>query len=252
MDFPGIESHTFSPGEMDDLRQTARQSGATINDLMMAYLFGALVDWNALDQPVLPRAWLRMNVPTSLRRQADEQMPAANVMSFAFIDRRAGDCSGVAQMVESIRTEMEAIRRLRLSLYFIGQIGILAAIPGAMRRVLGMKRCFATAVLTNVGDPARRFRVRFPRRENKAVVGNLLLENLVGVPPLRALTRVGVALTSYAGQMTVNVLCDRHCFSRQQSRQFLEIYLNRVAQGLPGGTAAAERLHVDRGAAVDD
>ena len=96
------------------------------------------------------------------------------------------------------------------------------------------------------------FRVRFARRENKAIVGNLLLENIVGVPPLRALTRVGVALTSCGGRLTINVLCDRHCFSQQQARQFLEIYLNRIAQGLPEVNRAAERLHVDSGAAVDD
>jgi hypothetical protein len=252
MEFPGIESHTFSPGELDGLRQTARQTGATLNDLMMAYLFCALVDWNALGQSLAPREWLRMNVPTSLRRQADEEMPAANVMSFAFVDRRAGECAGGARLVESIRDEMEAIRRLRLSLYFIGQIGILAAIPGAMRRVLGLNRCFASAVLTNVGDPVRRFRVRFPRRDGKAVIGNLLLENIVGVPPLRALTRVGVALTSYAGQLTVSVLCDRHCFSRGESRHFLEIYLHRIGRGLAAGVGEGEPLHVDRGAAVND
>ena len=129
MDFPGIESHTFTPGELDDLRQTARQAGATLNDLMMAYMFAAIVEWNALGRPLGPRQWLRMNVPTSLRRQADEEMPAANVMSFAFVDRRAGDCSNGAALVESIRAEMEAIRRWRLSLYFIGQMGILAGIP---------------------------------------------------------------------------------------------------------------------------
>ena len=106
--------------------------------------------------------------------------------------------------------------------------------------MLRLNRCFASAVLTNVGDPIRRFRVRFPRRDNKAVVGNLLLENIVGVPPLRALTRVGVALTSYAGQLTVSLLCDRHCFSQQQARHFLEIYLNRIAQGLPAGTRGTE------------
>ena len=93
-------------------------------------------------------------------------MPAANVMSFAFIDRRAGDCSrNNLVLVDSIRAEMDAIKRLRLSLYFIGQIGILAAIPGLMRRVMSMNRCFASAVLTNVGDPMRRFSgaVRTPR-----------------------------------------------------------------------------------------
>jgi hypothetical protein len=145
---------------------------------------------------------------------------------------------------------MAAIKRWRLSLYFIGQIGALVAIPGATRWLLGSKGCLATAVLTNVGDPTRRFRVRFPRRDNKAVVGNLLLENIVGAPPLRALTRVGVAVGTYGGQMGVSVLCDRHRFSRQQARRFLEIYLHRIAQGLPASNRADESGEACSGPAI--
>ncbi len=75
-------------------------------------------------------------------------MPAANVMSFAALSTAAAWrllANMVCALVDSIRTEMESIRRLRLSLYFIGQIGILAAIPGLMRRVMSMNRCFASA-----------------------------------------------------------------------------------------------------------
>ncbi len=267
--YPGIESHTFSPSQLLGLRRLARQTGATLNDLMMAFLFAAIVDWNESTRPVGPRQWLRMNVPTSLRRAADEEMPAANVMSFAFIDRRAGQSADMLSLVDSIRVEMEAIKRLRLSLYFIGQMSILAAIPGAMRMVLRANRCFASAVLTNVGDPTRRFRVRFPRRDNKAVVGNLVLENIIGVPPIRALTRVGVALTSYAGGLTVSLLCDRRWFSRRQAQDFLAVYLKRIEKELPteqqpvgpdlngdgqsiGAAKVATESNVDRRAAVDD
>jgi hypothetical protein len=110
----------------------------------------------------------------------------------------------------------------------------LAAIPRGMQMAMTGERCFATAVLTNVGDPTRRFSVRFPRQEdNRLVIGNLLLENILGSPPLRPLTRAGAAITAYGGRLTLSLRCDPHCFSREQTRDLLAAYVTQVRRGLP-------------------
>jgi hypothetical protein len=230
--FRGLESHTFCPQEQSELRRVASEAGGTLNDMLMCHLFGAIIDWNTAQSGQAPRGWLRINIPTNLRRAEDELMPAANVMSFTFVDRHTRDCQGSRELLESIRAETEAIKRGRLGLYFIAQLAILGAIPGGMPLVLGRRRCFATAVLSNVGDPTRAFSTQFPRRDGKLVIGDLLLENIAGTPPLRALTRVAIGVTGYAGQLTLGLLCDRHGFDQEQTRQFLDTYLARIRQGL--------------------
>jgi hypothetical protein len=240
--YPGIESYTFTAAELQELRRTAKAADATLNDFLMCHLFQAIVAWNAAQTQPPRHGWLRINVPTSLRRKEDELMPAANVMSFTFIDRHTRKCQDTGALLESIRAEMEKIKRLRLGLYFIGQLAVLAGIPKGMSLMLSGKRCFATAVLTNVGDPSRRFNVRFPRHENQLVVGNLLLKNVIGCPPLRDLTRAGVAITTYAGQLTVSVQCDRHCFSQEETRLLLDTYIAHVRAGLSEAGPQADAL----------
>lgn len=69
------------------------------------------------------------------------------------------------------------------------------------------------------------------------------------------MTRVGVAVATYAGQLTLSLLCDRRHFTREQSRRFLQMYLGRIRADIDPSQEAAEqvaRLDVDRGAAVDD
>jgi Condensation domain len=225
--FPGLESYTYGSEELRPLRQAARQTGASLNDLLMCCFFQALIEWN-VQSGETPLGWLRLNVPTNLRRREDERMPAANVMSFTFVDRHTRECPNTRALLESIRLETEAIRHWRLGLCFIAQVGLLGAIPGGLQMFLRDGQCLATAVLTNVGDPSRRFNVRLPRLRDKLLVGNLVLENIAGSPPLRSLTRAGVGVTTYGGKLTLTLVCDRHFFTQQQTRQLLDLYVARI------------------------
>lgn len=231
--FPGMVIHALTPDELGSLQESSRALGATINDLMIAHALGAIVDWNEAQGCRQPGDWLRINMPTSLRMPGDEQMPVANVMSFAFVDRRVRDCRDRCALVKSIQAETEAIKLGRRGLYFIAQLGNLSSIPGAMRLALSSRRCFATAVVSNVGDLGRFFPDYFPRQKGRVVAGNLVLEDIVGTPPLRPLTRAGLGVLTYAGRMSLCLLCDRNWFTTRQSRQFLEMLRKRIAAGIP-------------------
>jgi hypothetical protein len=155
-------------------------------------------------------------------------MPAANVMSFTFVDRHTDDCTDSRALVNSIRRETEIIKHRRLGLYFIGQLALLGGIPGGMKLMLSPRRCFATAVLTNVGDMTHRFALPFPVAEGKLVVGNLTLESIVGMPPLRPLTHLGIGIFSYADRLVVTLLADRHHFARDDARDFLAMLVENI------------------------
>jgi hypothetical protein len=230
--FGGIETFTSSADELNLVRRQAEAAGVTINDLVMCHLLLTIIDWNTEQSGERPRGWLRINVPTNLRRREDTAMPAANVMSFTFVDRHTDQCQDARALLESIRRETEAIKGRRLGLYFIGQLALLRGIPGGMKRMLSPRRCFATAVLTNLGDVARRFSLAFPIANGKLVVGNLVMERITGTPPLRPLTRVGIGIMIYAERLVVTLSCDRHHFTQEQSRRFLEMYVARIRRGL--------------------
>ena len=55
-------------------------------------------------------------------------------------------------------------------------------IPGAIPLYMGTNRCFATVVLSNLGDMGRHFGAQFPCESGKIVAGNLILEDIFGAP----------------------------------------------------------------------
>ncbi len=240
LSFPGILTHTFDEDETRRLRTIARQRGVTMNDLLLRDLFLLCRDWNSRHARMPPHGWLRINMPQSLRQRQHEHMPAANVMSQAFLTRQAGDCNNPERLLSGLCLETAAIKRWRLGLYFLGGLALADRLPGALR--LGMwlfgRSCHATTVLTNIGDVARRFSSRLPRQNGRVVAGNLVLQSLVGMPPLRPGTYAGFGTCIYAGELTVTVCGDFHTLEAEDLHRLLALYVDRIRQTAgvaPGG-----------------
>ncbi len=71
------------------LRRAAADAGATLNDLLLRDLFLTVRSWQAAAGAEPGRKRLRILMPQNLRTRDDRGLPAANVMSFAFLTRRA-------------------------------------------------------------------------------------------------------------------------------------------------------------------
>ena len=69
-----------------------------------------------------------------------------------------------------------------------------------------------------------------------ASCGDLVLERVAGVPPLRKLTRAAVIVTEYAGQATICLRCDPRFFDRAQTRELLGAYTTRLRETLRGAS----------------
>jgi hypothetical protein len=114
------------------------------------------------------------------------------------------------------------------SLHFLGILGAVGPIPGALSLFLRANRCFATAVLSNVGDPTRRFSAHLRRRDGSVVAGNLVLENIAAVPPLRPLTRAATGIVQYNRRLVISTQCDPQCFSLQDAHDFQAQFVERL------------------------
>jgi hypothetical protein len=114
-----------------------------------------------------------------------------------------------------------------LSLYFFGALGTVQATGGfgwLMRRPV----CFTTAVLTNLGDPTRRFVARLPRSGTGLAVGNLVLEQITGVPPVRPLTKAAFSIFNSARNISISLKCDPHCYSSLDTQRLLGQYVAQL------------------------
>ena len=215
------------------LRRAATLLQANVNDLLMRDLFLALDRWNHESPSPAAGGQLRILMPQNLRARADRSLPAANMLGFAFVTRRRRLCDSPNDLLYSLAEETEAVRKGQLSRYFLGGIDGLQK-AGLMRWVLSRNSCFSTAVLTNLGDPLRRFVTRFPRRGRALQVGGLLLREITGTPPLRPNTRAAFCIFNSADQLKVCLRSDPYTYSTSDTQRLMDVYLNQLAATAAG------------------
>ena len=224
---PPIERHVFSEAQTRRLRDVAARRGTTLNDLLMRDMFLAINGWNSLSHG-RQRGWLRVSMPTNLRGPGDEQLPASNYVSLTFLTRRPWECDNPRRLLAGIQRETASIKRIRRGLCFIRVIEAAQAIRGEMPRLFVGRRCRATVVLSNLGHIERTLAATFPHNAGRIVAGNLTLEGIAVVPPIRPNTSAAFTANCYAGRLTIGALFDRKIFTRDQAQTFLNNYTDRL------------------------
>ncbi len=224
--FPGLLRHTFPKDVTRRLRQNAKNAGTTLNDLMLRDLFATLAEWNG--ESANSKGWLQVNMPTSLRGNDDSDLPATNVIGYAFLARQAKDCCDDETLLQGISEETAAIRKWNSGQYFLDALSQLQRVPGSLNWFTSPRSCCTTTVFSNVGDFTRRFHTRLPRIAGRITIGQLTLQQLHGTPPLRPLTRAVFMAIFYAGELTINMRGDVNTLGPDNSRQLLRQFVERL------------------------
>jgi len=224
--FPGLHGHTLDVADSQRLVEAARRAEATVNDLLLARLFQTIAEWN--DPAPHERGTYRVLMPASLRGDGDAAMPAANVVALSFLARSIRDCRG--DPLPSVRAETARVKRTRRGLYFVRAIELAQAVCGRMPAALVAPRCYATVVLSNLGDVARVLLARFPDESGRLRAGDLLVEGILGAPPLRPATRASLFVTRYAGRLGLALRCDpRHFLAADVEALLARLVARRTA-----------------------
>ena len=235
--YPGIVTRVFPKSEYKALRDAASSVGAMFNDLLLAEMFGAMRDWNRACG-VTKKQRLRIMMPNDLRGKDDITMPAANMTAYTFITRSTDECDDQAALLKSLRDETLLIKRDQSGKRFVDAIMLGQRVPGLVKWLIGRNRCLATVILSNVGDPSRRFLARFPREGGKVRCGNVRLDSISGVPPLRPLSRSTLSIVTYGREFAINVRCDPNTFTLDDANKFLDMFAARLAEHVPTMTEA--------------
>jgi hypothetical protein len=224
--FPGFLSTSLDRTEHQRFRDTAGRAGVSPNDLLLRDLFLTLARWN--EDVGRSARWLRIMMPTDLREGDDIEMPAANLTSYSFLTRRASECREPDALLQTIRQQTALVKSQRLGTVFMDTVYAACHVRGLLPFVMRRNLCLATAVLSNAADPSRRFTPRFPRQAGRLVCGNLILEDITGVPPLRRKTRATVSISQYDRRLTVSLRCDPHLFRLEDSAELLRRYIEQL------------------------
>ena len=145
-------------------------------------------------------------------------MPAANMVAYTFLACAAGDIRHPQQLLTTIRNKTALIKHERSGALFLDMIYGATRFRGLLPVILRCGLCMASAVLSNVADPSRRFSARLRRRAGRVVTGNLVLEEITGVPPLRPGTRAAFSVSQYDRRLTISLRCVTRTYSAPRIR----------------------------------
>lgn len=232
----GFVTHSLGDSVTRGLRRAASAQGVSVNDLLIRDLFVTLMRWNMECGNDPGRRNLRILMPQNLRNRGDRALPATNLVGFAFVTRRNQLCHRPQQLLQSIGEETTAVRQGQLSRYFLGGLAAIESV-GFLPRLLRSSVCLSTAVLTNLGDPQRRFITRFPRVSGGLAIGNLVFERVEGVPPLRPGTRAAFCIFKDRRSLSMSVKCDPHSFSVANTRRLIGMYHEQLAVTAEGASS---------------
>jgi hypothetical protein len=233
-------THTCNRAEVEGLRVAATRAKATLNDVLLRDLMVTLRQWPGSEGPPSEERYLRILMPQSLRDAGGGRMPACNSLGFAFITRKAGDCDAPRDLLASIARETAQVRRWRLSGLFVGALAVTQSL-GVLAWLLQRRFCFATATLSNLGHPMRRFVSRFPRVPRGLAVGNVVFQGLTGGPPLRPLTRASLGVSFAGDTMTVCLKGDLGFFSQEEIDRLLAAYVSQLQSTAASAYDGAQR-----------
>ncbi len=223
-----IRTRVISRSVFRSLRAAANGIGVSVNDLCIREMMLLVRDWNMKFGGIQDDDWIRVAVPVSMRSAEHGRMPAANLVSYAFVTRRVSECSDPDALAKSIHEQTGDVLYNREGIVFLKCIRVLRKVPGALRLLLGLKSCFCTVVLANVGDIRRRFSGRFPLESGQWVAGDVVVEDIWGVAPVRPNTRAAVTIGEYGGQMTVHLRTDATVMTSDDSEKFLAEFVTRL------------------------
>lgn len=230
--FPGFHSFDFDKQQYRAIRLAAQDRGQTTNELLLEHLFYSLERWNKEHEPSHKCGTIGVLLPMDLREVNDKKMPAANHVTYAFLRRNPKEFVDKQKFASGLRKELLSLKHERHDTKFMNLIFRGWKFPKLTHKVLGFHRCFATAVLSHIGDPTKRFHVEFPREKGALRVGNLLLEDISGVPPMRSKTYVTIAIVTYRRVLKICLRCHPNMFSDEDAQKFLDTYVDTISQNV--------------------
>jgi WS/DGAT/MGAT family acyltransferase len=195
---PGISRRVAwtRPLPLGPIKQTAHACDATVNDVLLAAVSGALRHY--LQEQGSPVAEIQAMVPFNLR-PLDEPVPRelGNRFGLVFLPLPVGT-SGSHRRLAEVHRRMQEIKAGRDGPVSYGLLSLTGMTPEPLeRRIIDLFTAKGTAVMTNVPGP----------RETVYLAGTAVRSVLVWAPTSGHIG-MSVSIFSYRGEVTVGLMVD--------------------------------------------
>ena len=229
--FPCIESIEFDKDRYKQLRHAAQAKGQIINDMLLEKLFITLSQWESKSSWLSQRKHVCVMMPMNLRAPSDNDISACNAVSQAFVRYHRNALKDDKTFRSALGHEVLKLKHERERIPFMHMMaGGHYFYPKTLKFCLDFKKCLATAILSNTGDPTKQFLTNFPKEGGQLRCGNLLLTDVGGVPPMRPGTNATISIFTYKRMLKICVRCDPNQFSKEDTQALLKMYVDNIQE----------------------
>ena len=181
---------------LDDVKFVKNTMGATVNDVLVAAMAGALRRYVEARGDDPEGKEIRVMVPVDIRGPEDTKL--TNRFALVYLPLPIGIADPINRLFETKRN-MDAIKRSPEALVTYQAIAGLGVVSDKIARgVRGYYADKVSAVLTNVPGPSQ-----------KLYFAGKLLETIVFWVPQSGSIGVGISIFSYGGQVNIGLITDR-------------------------------------------
>ena len=196
---PGVAKRVAwaEPLPLDDIKAVARALGASINDVLLSCVAGALSEYLSRKGDATEGVMIRALVPVNLR-PLEEAWKLGNQFGLVFLELPLGIPNPVARLY-AVRASMTALKGSYQPVISLGLLAAMGAGPKVLQEeLLQALARNGTAVMTNVPGPTQPL----------FFAGEAIDRFLFWVPQSGDIG-MGVSILSYAGQVQFGLITDR-------------------------------------------
>jgi WS/DGAT/MGAT family acyltransferase len=196
---PGVEKRVAwaQPIPLDEVKAVSKALGASVNDVLLSCVAGALRGYLAAKGDVTEDVMVRALVPVNLR-PLEKAYRLGNQFGLVFLELPLGIDNPVERLY-AVRANMNGLKDSFQPILALGLLAAMGAGPRLLQeQLLQLLARNATAVMTNVPGP-----------QQPLYFARARIERFLFWVPQSGDIGMGVSILSYAGQVQFGLIADR-------------------------------------------
>ncbi len=185
------------PLPLEDIKQIGKTFGATVNDVLLSVVSGALEEYLNARVPEVPRRLnIRAAVPINLR-PAEDKIRLGNKFGLLFLSLPLSITDPIKRLQEVHRRSLALKQSLQSQVVF-GFLRVIGMVPHFMERwIINFFGTKITAVMTNVPGP-----------QHPIYLAQKQVEAILFWVPQSGRAGMGVSIFSYCGNVYIGIATD--------------------------------------------
>lgn len=210
---PGLSrflTHEFPLDDLNSLLTTAREQSTTLTSILMCEVYRALDQWMSEFGEARHR-WIRMGIPASTRSGTELAGACCNQVTIMFLDQHSKEIRQPDTLLQKITDLSRFHRESNIWYSMLQLVRFLSKAPPLMALYLQTNRQMSTTIVSNLGRVLKD--CPLPNEAGQLRTGDLVLEQIDALVPMRPGTEVTFGAVTYAGQLRLSMHYKPHRIS---------------------------------------